>query len=87
MNDTASSDRRSRADPSARHELKRRTAHGALVSTVAQGAAMVLRTGSTMLLARLLLPADYGLVGMTTAFTGFLGLFRDGWPVDGLGSA
>jgi len=76
MNDTATGPQVT-ADP-ARHELKRRTAHGALVSTVAQGAALVLRTGSTMLLARLLLPADYGLVGMTTAFTGFLGLFRDG---------
>jgi len=60
------------------HELKRRTAHGALVSMIAQGATLVLRTGSMMLLARLLLPADYGLVGMTAAFTGFLGLFRDG---------
>jgi PST family polysaccharide transporter len=60
------------------HDLKRRAAHGALVSTVAQAGALVLRTGSTMLLARLLLPADYGLVGMVTAFTGFLGLFRDG---------
>jgi len=36
-----------------------------------------MRTGSMMILARILLPADYGLVGMTTAFTGFLGLFRD----------
>lgn len=64
------------ADPSP-HDLKRRTTHGALISTLAQAAALILRTGSTMVLARLLLPADYGLVGMTVAFTGFLGLFRD----------
>ena len=30
-----------------------------------------------VVLARLLAPADFGLVGMVTAFTGFLGLFRD----------
>jgi PST family polysaccharide transporter len=30
-----------------------------------------------VVMARLLLPGDFGLVGMVTAFTGFLGLFRD----------
>jgi PST family polysaccharide transporter len=30
-----------------------------------------------MVLARLVLPVDFGLVGMVTALTGFLGLFRD----------
>ena len=30
-----------------------------------------------VIMARLLLPEDFGLVGMVTAFTGFLGLFRD----------
>lgn len=59
------------------HDLKRRTTHGALISTLSQAAALILRTGSTMVLARILLPADYGLVGMTVAFTGFLALFRD----------
>jgi O-antigen/teichoic acid export membrane protein len=58
-------------------DLKQRTTHGALVSLIAQATGLVLRTGSMMVLARLLLPADYGLVGMTVAFTGFLGLFRD----------
>src|ERR1043166_1095282 len=58
-------------------DLKRRTARGALVSTAAQAAIMVMRTGSMMILARLLLKEDFGLVNMVTAFTGFLGLFRD----------
>jgi O-antigen/teichoic acid export membrane protein len=58
-------------------DLKRRTAHGAVVSIGAQVANFVLRTGSMMILARLLFPKDFGLVGMVTAFTGFLGLFRD----------
>ena len=61
----------------AHEDLKRRTAHGALVSTVAQAATFVLRTGSMMILARMLVPSDFGLIGMVTAFTGFLGLFRD----------
>jgi len=63
-------------DPST-HDLKRRTAHGALISTAAQGANFILRTGSMIILERLLLPKDFGLVGMVTAGTGFLDLFRD----------
>jgi O-antigen/teichoic acid export membrane protein len=58
-------------------ELKGRTARGALISTFSQGANFVLRLGSMVILARILAPADFGVVGMVTAFTGFLGLFRD----------
>ena len=43
----------------------------------AQGANFLLRVGSLMVLARLLGPKDFGLVGMVTAFTGVLSLFRD----------
>ena len=57
--------------------LKRQVARGALVSSVSQGATFIFRIGSMVVLARLLLPSDFGLVGMVTAFTGFLGLFRD----------
>jgi O-antigen/teichoic acid export membrane protein len=64
-------------------DLKRTTARGALVSAGAQAANFVLRTGSLMVLARLLLKEDFGLVNMVTAFTGFLGLLRDA----GLGMA
>ncbi len=59
------------------HDLKRKTMHGALVSTVGQGASFVLRIGSMMVLARLLAPEDFGLVAMVIACTGFLDLFRD----------
>lgn len=59
------------------HDLKRRTARGALVSTFGQGANFVLRTVSMVILARLLAPADFGLVGMALACTGFLGLVQD----------
>lgn len=65
-----------RADP-APHDLKGKTARGALISTFGQGANFVFRMGSMVVLARLLAPADFGLVGMVTACTGFLGLFRD----------
>jgi O-antigen/teichoic acid export membrane protein len=63
-------------DPTPR-DLKRKTAHGALISTFGQGANFILRTGSMVVLARLLSPEDFGLVGMATAVTGFLSLFRD----------
>jgi O-antigen/teichoic acid export membrane protein len=59
------------------HDLKRRTARGALISTVGQASNFVLRIGSMVVLARLLTPEDFGLVGMVTACTGFLSLFRD----------
>jgi O-antigen/teichoic acid export membrane protein len=59
------------------HDLKRKTARGALVSTFGQASNFILRTGSMVVLARILSPEDFGLVGMVTASTGFLGLFRD----------
>jgi O-antigen/teichoic acid export membrane protein len=58
-------------------DLKRQAARGAVVSTGAQVATLVLRTASLMILARLLLKEDFGLVSMATVFTGFLGLLRD----------
>src|SRR6185503_13170475 len=42
-----------------------------------QATTFIVRMGSMMILARLLLKEDFGLVNMVTAFTGFLGLFRD----------
>ena len=59
-------------------DLKRKTALGALLSTGAQIGTFVLRAGSFMILARLLLKEDFGLVNMVTAVTGFLGILRDG---------
>jgi O-antigen/teichoic acid export membrane protein len=57
--------------------LKRDTTRGALFSIGGQVAGFVLRTGSMVIMARLLTPKDFGLVGMVAAVTGFLGLFRD----------
>jgi O-antigen/teichoic acid export membrane protein len=58
--------------------IGRRTARGAVVTTLAQAVVFALRLGSMIVLARLVVPRDFGLVGMVTAFTGFLGLLRDG---------
>lgn len=58
-------------------DLKAKTIRGGFARLCAQAATFVLRLGSLMILARLLGPKDFGLVGMVTAFTGVLNLFRD----------
>jgi PST family polysaccharide transporter len=50
---------------------------GGLTRVGAQGALVILRVGSIMVLARLLEPADFGLVNMVAVVTGLFGLFRD----------
>ena len=50
------------------NDLKQKTIRGGLVRICAQAANFALRIGSLMVLARLLNPADFGLVGMVTAF-------------------
>jgi O-antigen/teichoic acid export membrane protein len=58
-------------------DLKTRVIRGGFAKVCAQAANFTLRIGSLMVLARLLNPKDFGLVGMVTAFTGVLNLFRD----------
>jgi O-antigen/teichoic acid export membrane protein len=58
-------------------DLKEKTLRGGVARMGAQAINFVLRFGSLMILARLLGPKDFGLVGMVTAFTGVLNLFRD----------
>jgi len=59
------------------NDLKEKTIRGSFVRILAQAANFLFRIGSLMILARLLGPQDFGLVGMATAFTGVLNLFRD----------
>jgi O-antigen/teichoic acid export membrane protein len=59
------------------HDLKARTIRGGAARLASQAASLVLRTGALVVLARLLDPKDFGLVGMVTAFTGVLTWFRD----------
>jgi len=58
-------------------DLKGRSVRGGAVTVAAQGAKFVLQMGSTMVLARLLTPTDFGLVAMVTVVTGFVGMFKD----------
>jgi O-antigen/teichoic acid export membrane protein len=58
-------------------DLKERTLRGGIAKVCAQGASFLLRIGSLMVLARLLDPKDFGLVGMVTVVTGMFGLFKD----------
>lgn len=44
--------------------LKRRAVHGGLTTVVSQGVKFLLRIGSQIAIARLLMPADYGLIAM-----------------------
>ena len=57
--------------------IARRTARGGLVTVVSHGLKFVLSIGATAVLARLLSPQDYGLVGMVAVFTGFVAMFKD----------
>jgi PST family polysaccharide transporter len=58
-------------------DLKNRSVRGSVASMSTQGVKLVLQMGSTMILARLLTPDDYGIFGMAIVLTGFLALFND----------
>lgn len=58
-------------------DLKGRSVRGGAATVLAQAVRFALNMGSTMMLARLLTPADFGLVAMVAAFIGFIGLFND----------
>src|ERR1700743_855296 len=58
-------------------DFKEKTLRGGVARLCSLGADFLLRLLSVMILARLLAPKDFGLVGMVTAFTGGLSLFRD----------
>lgn len=56
-------------------EAKGRSVRGGAVTMLGQALSLVLQTGSIVVLARLLTPADYGLRGMIYTLTGFFSLF------------
>ncbi len=58
--------------------LKRSAVRGGSFTVGAQGLKFLLRILSTAILARILMPEDYGLVGMTAVVSGFVGIIRDG---------
>ena len=57
-------------------DLGRRSARGGAVTVTAQLCKFLIGTVGTVVLARLLLPQDYGLVGMVAVFIGFASMFQ-----------
>lgn len=58
-------------------DLKGRSVRGGVLTVTSQGAQFLLQSISTVALARLLTPADFGLVAMVTAVTGLGQAFAD----------
>lgn len=58
-------------------DLKGRFVRGSAITMLGQAASFIVHTGSTIVLARLLTPQDYGLIAMVTAVTGFIMIFKD----------
>ena len=54
-----------------------RTARGGVVAIVSQGLKFLFTMGATSIMARLLTPADYGLIGMVAFVTGFVSMYKD----------
>ncbi len=58
-------------------DLKGRSVRGGAVTMAAQGVRFFLQMASTVVLARLLTPQDFGLIAMVTSVTGFVVMFKD----------
>ena len=58
-------------------DLGARAARGSIVTVAYQGLRFVASMIATVVLARLLTPQDYGLVGMVAVVGGFLATFKD----------
>src|SRR5947208_6823057 len=58
-------------------DLGQRTAQGGIVAMIAQPVRMAIQFVATAILARLLVPEDFGLVAMATAVTSFVAIFTE----------
>ncbi|MDQ1728471.1 MAG: hypothetical protein QOD33_596 [Pyrinomonadaceae bacterium] len=58
-------------------DLGARTARGGAVTVVSHSLRFVITIAATGVMARLLRPADYGLIGMVAFFTNFVAMFKD----------
>jgi PST family polysaccharide transporter len=58
-------------------DLRGKALRGGAVTLVSQLAKLGLQIGSTSILARLLSPADYGLIAMAATIAGFVAVFKD----------
>jgi O-antigen/teichoic acid export membrane protein len=57
--------------------MRERTLRGGVITIVAQAFKFLLQIGSTMVLARILTPDDFGLIAMVSSVTGFVAMFKD----------
>ena len=60
-----------------KNDLGQRAARGGAVTLTSQSLKFGIGIAATMLLARLLTPQDYGLIGMVWVITGFVAIFKD----------
>lgn len=58
-------------------DFKRRSVRGGASALLSQGVSIILQFGTTIILARILMPSDYGLQAMVLSVTGFLSLFKE----------
>ncbi len=58
-------------------DLRGRSVRSGAATVLSQGCSFVLRTASTMIMARLLTPADFGLIAMVATVTNFAMMFQD----------
>ena len=58
-------------------DLAGRSVRGGVVTIASQGLKFCSAMGATIILARLLTPADYGLIGMVAVVAGFVSMFKD----------
>lgn len=58
-------------------ELKQKSVRGGAATILSQCVSMAVQIGTTFVLARLLLPTDYGLQSMVLTLTSFFSLFKD----------
>jgi len=65
------------APPQPRRDLDRSLIHGLAWTGAVRWGAQILSWASTLVVARLLAPSDYGVVGMATIYTGFLALVNE----------
>ncbi len=57
--------------------LRTRTAHSSVITVITQGFVFILGLGSTIIMARLLTPKEFGLIAMANTLTALLRVFRD----------
>src|SRR5215471_15533717 len=60
-----------------RSSLGQRAARGGAFTLISQVVTFVISLGATAVMARLLTPQDYGLIGMVAVFTNFVSMFKD----------